>query len=145
MIIDNLKQQIVDAMKKGDSVRLSTLKMLSSELHNYQIDHPQMTQDEEIAVIKHEAKKRKDAIDAYTKAAAPDRAEKEKKELEILQEFLPAEMSDEQLKKVVDETISETGIKEISQRGKVIGLVMKKVGGNADGGKVAQLVKEKLK
>ncbi len=144
MISDNLKQQIIDAMKAHDEVRVSTLKMLSTEIHNYQIDHPEMTEDEELSVIKKEAKKRKDSMEAFTKANLSDRVKSEEAELKILQEFLPAEVSDADLQKFVDEAMSESGAKDIKDMGRVIGLVMAKSKGNADGGKVAQLVKQKL-
>src|SRR5260221_7114042 len=144
MISDNLKQQIIDAIKAHDEVRVSTLKMLSTEIHNYKIDHPQMTSDEELSVIKKEAKKRKDSIEAFTKANLIDRVEREEKELKILQEFLPAEISDEELEKFVSEALLESGAEGVKDMGKVIGLVMTKSKGNADGGKVAQLVKQKL-
>src|SRR5258708_33541141 len=97
MISDNLKQQIIDAMKAHDDVRVSTLKMLSTEIHNFQIDHPEMTDSEELSVIKKEAKKRKDAIEAYNKAGLKDRSQSEEVELKILQEFLPAEITDTDL------------------------------------------------
>ncbi len=144
MIINSLNQQIIDAMKAHDDVRVSTLKMLSTEIHNFQIDHPEMTDSEELSVIKKEAKKRKDAIEAYSKAGLKDRSQSEEAELKILQEFLPAEITDADLEKFVDEALSETGAKDIKDMGKVIGLVMQKSSGNADGGKVAQLVKQKL-
>ncbi len=144
MIINTLNQQIIDAMKAHDAVRVSTLKMLSTEIHNFQIDHPEMTDSEELSVIKKEAKKRKDAIEAYSKAGLKDRSQSEEAELKILQEFLPAEITDADLEKFVDEALSETGAKDIKDMGKVIGLVMQKSSGNADGGKIAQLVKQKL-
>lgn len=144
MITYNLNKQITDAMKAKDSIRVSTLKLLFSEIHNYQIDHPNMTEDEELGVVKKEAKKRKDSIEIYTKANALEKAEAESEELKILQEYLPAETSDSDLEKFVSEAIVETKAKDIKDMGKVIGVVMKKSGGNADGAKVAQLVKEKL-
>jgi uncharacterized protein YqeY len=144
MIIDNLNQQIVEAMKAKNEIRLSTLKLLSSEIHNYQIDYPNMTEEEELSVVKKEAKKRKDAVEAYGKANALEKAEQEEEELKILQEFLPAEITDVELEKFVDEAIIESGAKEIKDIGKVIGIVMQKAKGNADGGKVANLVKQKL-
>ena len=103
-----------------------------------------MTEEEELGVIKKEAKKRKDAIEAYTKGNALERAEMEQEELKILQEFLPSEVSNDDLEKFVEEAISETGAKEIKEMGRVIGLVMQKAKGNADGGKVAAMVKQKL-
>ncbi|MEK7497913.1 MAG: GatB/YqeY domain-containing protein [Patescibacteria group bacterium] len=144
MIVDNIQKQIMDAMKAHDEVKLSTLRMLSSELHNFKIDHPEMTEEEELGVVKKEAKKRKDAILAYEKAGNKARAESESAELAILQEFLPAEVDDTDLSRFVDEAISETGASDISSMGKVIGAVMAKTSGNADGSKVASLVREKL-
>lgn len=144
MLIDTLNKQIIEAMKAKNEIKLSTLKLLSSEIHNYQIDHPNMTEEEELSVVKKEAKKRKDAVEAYTKANALERAEQENEELKVLQEFLPAETSDSDLAAYVSEALSESGAVSLKDMGKVIGLVMKKSGGNADGGKVAQLVKEKL-
>lgn len=144
MIVDTLNQRIVEAMKVKDEVKLSTLKLLSAELHNYQIDHPKMTDEEEIVIVKKEAKKRKDAIEAYKKANLLDRVQREEAELKILAEFLPKEVSDDELQKMVDEAISETGAKDVKQMGMVIGKVMGKAKGNADGAKIASLVKERL-
>lgn len=144
-ITETIKKQIIEAMKARDSVRMSTLKMLSSELHNAAIDnHGELNEEQEIAVVKKEAKKRKDAIEAYEKAGSPDRAEDEKKELEILQEFLPAEMSDEELLKIVTDSIDQTGASGMQDMGKVMGAVMGKVGGSADGNRVSAMVKHKL-
>jgi len=144
MISDTIQKQIIEAMKAHDEIKLSTLRMLSSELHNFKIDHPEMTEEEELVVVKKEAKKRKDAIEAYEKAGITDRAEKEKAELAVLQEFLPAEVGGEGLEKLVDEAIAETGAQDMASMGRVIGAVMAKSKGSADGAKVAELVKQKL-
>ena len=155
MISDTINQKIAEAMKAKDEIRLSTLRMLSSELHNARIDkraagpeasgpEGDLTEEEELAVVKREAKKRKDAIEAYEKAGAKDRANKEKKELEILQEFLPEGLSDEELAAMVDEALKEIEASSMDDIGKVIGAVMKKAGGRADGKKVSDLVKSKL-
>lgn len=131
-------------MKAHDDVRVSTLKLLSTEIHNYQIDHKEMTEDEELSVVKKEAKKRKDAIEAYIKAGLQDRADKEASELKILQEFLPEALTDQELQQFVDEAMAETGATDIKQMGMVISKVMEKSKGNADGARVAQIVKQKL-
>lgn len=145
MITDDIKKQIVEAMKAKDEIRLSTLKLLSSALHNAEIDkRGDLTEEEELEVVRSEAKKRKDAIGAYEKAGATGRAEKEKEELVILQEYLPQELSDEEIEKIVDETISATDAENIKDMGKVIGFVMGKAKGRADGKKVSELVRLKL-
>ncbi len=104
MIKNSLNGQIVEALKAKDEIRLSTLRMLLSAL-NYDVIAKQhdLTEDEELAVVKREAKKRTDAIEAYEKAGAPDRAEKEKQELAILKEYLPEQLPDEELEKLVEE------------------------------------------
>lgn len=144
MIIDTLNQKIIDAMKAKDEVRLSTLKLLSSAIHNYQIDHREMTDEEELNVVKKEAKQRKDAIEAYIKGGLQEKADKEASELKVLKEFLPVELTDQELQTFIDEAIAESGAKEIKDMGKVIGLVMTKSNGNADGGRVAAIARQKL-
>ncbi len=145
MITDSIKKQIVEAMKAKDEIRLSTLKLLSSALHNAEIEKQKdLTEEEELEIVRREAKKRKDAIEAYEKAGADDRAEKEKKELEILQGYLPKEMPDADLEKIIDEAISTTKASEMKDMGKVIGLVMGKVKGKADGKRVSEMVRSKL-
>jgi uncharacterized protein YqeY len=145
MIAKEITGEIGQALKAHDAIRLSTLRMLSSAL-NYEkiaLQH-ELSDEEEITVVKREAKKRKDAIEAYEKAGANDRAEKEKQELEVLREYLPIEMSDEELEKLIADAIKETGASEIRDMGRVIGAVMQKAKGAADGAKVAELVKVKL-
>jgi hypothetical protein len=145
MIVTTITNLIGEAMKAHDEIRLSTLRMLSSALNYEKIaKQHELSDDEEIVVVRKEAKKRKDAIEAYTKANAPDRAQKEASELEILVEYLPAEMPDGDLEKLVVEAIAQTGATQMSDMGKVIGIVMGKAGGKADGSRVSMMVKAKL-
>ncbi len=144
-IASTITAKIAVALKAHDEIRLSTLRMLSSAL-NYEFIAKQheLSEEEELVVVRHEAKMRKDAIEAYEKAGANDRADKERKELAILEEYLPKQMSDEELSKMVDAAIAETGAKVISDMGKVIGAVMAKAKGQTDGARVSALAKEKL-
>jgi len=146
MISDSLEQKIIEAMKTGDKVRLSTLKLLSAALHSAVIDKKReaLTEQEELAIVKSEAKKRKDAIEAYNKAGAQDRAKAEVEELKILQEYLPEELSDGEISKIVDAAISTLHAKSMADMGKVMGEAMNNTGGRADGNRVSELVKEKL-
>lgn len=145
MISDTINKKITKAMKAGDKVRVSTLRMLSSALHNEEIAKREgLTEKDELKVVQKEVKKRKDAIEAYKKAGATEKAELEEKELEVLKDFLPEQLSDEELEREVELVIEKTGANSVSQMGEVIGEVMAKVGGRAEGGKVAGLVKEKL-
>ena len=146
MISDTISKQITEAMKAGDEIRVSTLKLLSSALHNAKIEKREdLTKEEELKIVQQEAKKRRDAAEVYKKSGADGRAEKEKKELKILQEFLPKEVSDEELEKIVTQMVKETGASGMADMGRAIGAVMKKVGGRADGKKVAEMVGSKLK
>ncbi len=145
MITETIKKQIVEALKAGDKLKLSTLKLLSSALYNAQIKkRKELSEGEELEIVRREAKMRRDAIEAYEKAGASERAEKEKKELVILQEYLPQELSDEELKKVVDEVVSSTRATNVKDMGKVIGAVLGKCKGQADGKKVSEMVRSKL-
>lgn len=145
MIAPTIIQKIGEAMKAHDNVRLSTLRMLSSALNYEKIaKQHELSDEEEIAVVRKEAKKRKDAIEAYTAANAPDRAATEEAELKILTEYLPAEMSDVDLEKLVVEAIVQTDATQMSDMGKVIGMVMGKAKGQVDGSRVSGMVKSKL-
>jgi len=145
MITDTITQKIGEALKTHEEIKLSTLRLLSYAL-NYEFIAKQykLSEDEELVVVRREAKKRKEAIEVYEKVKAFDRAEKEKKELSILQEFLPPEISDEEITKLVNETLKETNASGLADLGKVISLVRTKAKGAVDGAKVAQLVKMKL-
>ena len=151
MITPNLMKMIGEAMKAHDAIRVSTLRGLSSELKNAKIDkhdpnlteQVELTEAEEIAVVRKEAKKRKEAIEMYEKAGAADKSENEKAELAILSEFLPAEVTEEEMNKLISDSISEIGATGMQDMGKVIALVKSKNSG-VDGSIVAQIVKQKL-
>lgn len=144
MIAQTLQAKIGEALKAHDEIRLSTLRLLSSAF-NYEFIAKQhvLTEEEELAVVRKEAKQRRDSIEAYKKAGALDRAEREEAELKILQEYLPPEMGEQELSKLVDEAIRQLGAKTTSDMGRVIGMVKSKAP-NVDGSKVAQIVNSKL-
>lgn len=155
MIGSTINEKIAEALKAKDEVRLSTLRLLSSAFNYEKIaKQHELIEEEEIAVIRREAKKRTDAIEALRlargKTSTSDpatlslRLEREEKELTILKEFLPAEMPQEELTKLIEDAISEAGASSISDMGRVIGAVMQKAGGRLDGSKVAEIVKSKL-
>lgn len=131
-------------MKAHDELRVSTLRLLSSAFNYEKIEKQHdLTEAEEMVVIQKQAKQRRDSIEAYKKAGAPDRAAKEEAELKILQEFLPPEMDEATLSKLVEEAINLSGAKTTSDMGRVIGMVKAKAP-NVDGGKIAQIVSSKL-
>lgn len=145
MIKDRIAKDLKEALKKGDAVRVSTLRLLSNSIHNEEIaKQKELIEEEEAAVVRRELKKREEAIGAYEKGGRPESAEKEKKEAEILKEFLPAQMSEEELGRVVEQVISEVGTSGPADFGKVMGMVMAKVAGKADGKMVAEMVRKKF-
>lgn len=144
MIANKLQEMIGQALKAHDEVRLSTLRLLSSALNYEKIERQhELTEEEELNVIKKQAKQRKDSIDSYIKAGRVDMAESEKAELAILQEFLPPEMTDEELSQLVESSIKEVGATTMADIGKIMGAVKSKAA-NVDGGRVVALIKEKL-
>ena len=144
MIAQTLQQKIGESMKAHDETRTSTLRLLLSALNYEKIDKQHdLTDEEELVIIRREAKKRKEATEMYRNAGAEDRAAKEEAELKILQEYLPPEMGEEELLKLVDEAISQIKPAGLGDMGKVIGFVKGKAP-NADGGKIAEKVKARL-
>jgi hypothetical protein len=154
MIANTLQKKIGEAMKAHDEIRTSTLRLLLSALNYEKIDkrslasqspgkQHDLTDEEELVVIRREAKKRKEAIEMYKKAGAEERAAKEETELKILQEYLPPEMGEEELNQLINDSISQLGAKTMADMGKVIGFVKGKAP-NVDGGKIAEIVKGKL-
>ena len=157
MLSEEIKNQINEAMKSGDKVRVDTLKMLSSALHNAKIGkglNEELSESEEQAVVVREAKKRKDTIQSLEHAqskltqeqqqSAKETLEREKKELEILEEYLPEQMSDQEMSILVDKAIAMTGSGNIQEMGRVIGKAMELAQGRADGSRISEMVKEKL-
>lgn len=134
-------------MKAGDSNQVGVLRLLISALNNKSIDKRGKGQSEELTdedilqVLMTEAKKRKESIEVFTKGNRADLANKEKSELEIIQQYLPKQMSKEETEKAVEEILKKAGTTEI---GPAMKAVMAELRGKADSGLVSQLVKEKL-
>ncbi len=136
-IKDNLKK----AIKEGTSLEVSVLRMLSAALHNEEIARGgELSEDEEIKVISKEAKKRRESIEAYQQGGRDDLVQKEKRELEIIKTYLPEQISEEDLRELVEEGIEKVGAQDLSDMGKVMGFVMPKVKGRADGERVKNIV-----
>ncbi len=155
MILQSLNQGIKEAIKARNQIRLSTLRLLSSSLNYERIaKQHELNEQEEITVVRREIKKRLEAIDFLKKAqekgstSDPEtlkkRLEQEETELGILKEFLPSEMDDKELEKLVDEVLINLGAKSIKDMGRVIGEVIKKAKGSVEGRRVAEIVKSKL-
>ncbi|MBX0310266.1 MAG: GatB/YqeY domain-containing protein [Sulfurihydrogenibium sp.] len=144
-LFNKLQEEMKAAMKSGDKDKLSTIRMLISEIKKVQIDSKKELTDEEIiSIMQKYIKQRKEAYTQYEQAGRKDLAEKELKEIEIVQQFLPPPLSEEELIKIVEETIQEVGASSIKDMGKVVKAVMDKVKGRAEGSLISKIVKEKL-
>lgn len=144
-ILQQLTEDMKQAMKAREKLKLGTIRMLISQLKNERIDSGEdLTLDDEIRILMNAAKKRKEAIEAYQAGNRQDLLEKEQQELEIIQQYLPAQMSEEEIEKQIDEIIRSSGASSLKDLGKVMSETMKVLKGRADGKKVQQLVKEKL-
>lgn len=139
---DTLNNHLKEAMRSRDEISLGTLRMLKSSIKNKAIELKQdeLADEEILVVIKKEVKKREDAMESFAKAGRDELAEKEKAEAEILQKYLPAMMSEEDISKIVDEVIASAE----NNFGAVMKAVMTKTKGQADGKMVQKLVKQKL-
>ncbi len=143
---EKILSDIKSAMREKDSLRLETLRFLNSSIKNKEIEvrPKELTEQDTLSVLKKMVKQRKESIDQYTSANRKDLAEKEMKELKILESYMPQQMSDEAVKEIVLQAIEETGASSIKDMGKVMKSVLGKVGGAADGKLVSELVKSQL-
>jgi len=139
-ILEQIQADTREAMKAGERDRVAALRMLTDAL---QKDLKEGGEDE-IAVLRRERKRRVEAADAYRDGGSAGRADAERAEAELIDAYLPAEMSDEELGALVDAAISESGASGPEEMGKAMGLVMGRVAGRADGKRVSALVKERL-
>ena len=138
-----------DFLKNKDTEKVTLLRMLLSAFQNEAIAKKKqeegLNEDEELQILKREVKKRKDSIKQYTSGGREDLAEKEKQELEFIQKYLPEEMNEEEVKKIVKEVITSIGEVAPSQFGQIMNQVMAKTKGQADGNVVSKIVREMVK
>lgn len=158
---DKIQDELKNAQVAKDEVKVSTLRLLLSEIHNVEIllrqsslrgdsvepgqeKGGELSDADIISVIQREVKKRKEAAGGFRSGGREDAAQKEEAEAKILESYLPEQLSNEELTEIVLGAIKEVGATQISDMGKVIGVVMGKVSGRADGGRVSGIVKERL-
>lgn len=140
-----IQADLITAMKAKDALRVDVLKMLKAAVMNWEVAKGKPAADEDLlTLIGTQVKQRRDAAQQFRDAARPELAEKEEAEAVILQAYLPEQMSEEEVKALVAEAIAETGAAGTKDIGKVMGALMPKVKGKADGALVQRLVKEAL-
>lgn len=144
-MFDKVKSDLLASMKEQDKFKLGVLRMLKSALQMEQINiGHDLTDEETLTVIRREVKKRNSSIQEYERFGKTDTVQDLKHEIEILESYLPAMLSDEEVERIIDEAIETFENPDIKSMGKIISLVKEKTNGNADMSKVSALVKERL-
>jgi uncharacterized protein len=142
-LLERVKQDISTAMKAGERERVGALRLVSSEL---QKAHKEASGSEidEVAVLQRERKRRVEAADAYRDAGRDDLADGETREAALIEQYLPAQLSDDELHAIVGDVVAETGAADPKDMGRIMSMVMPRVQGRADGKRVSAVVREKL-
>ena len=145
-LAEKIQSDIADSMRSKDQLRLGVLRMMKSAVKLKEVEKMKPLEDPEvIAVLNTLVKQRKDSVEQFRKGGREELAQKEEAEIKIIEEYLPAAASDDDIAKAVVEAIQETGASSIKDMGKVMKAVMARLAGKtADGSRVSQLVKEKL-
>ncbi len=145
-LVDQVDQALTAAMKAGDAATLSTLRMLKAAFMNAAIEQRQerLADPQAQEVLRRQIKQRRESLEAFQKGQRPDLAEKESKELAVLEKYLPPQMSEAALRAIVQECVQASGTTGPKEMGKVMKLVMERVKGQADGKMVNQLVAQAL-
>lgn len=146
------KQQLRDELKQSmlskNTLKTSVLRMFLSAVGYYEINKGgagyEASEEDVLSVLQKEIKQRRDSIEQFKAGGRQDLVDKETKELEILQKYLPAQMSEEEIRKLVVDAVKQTGASSPQDMGKVMGALMPKVKGKADGGIVSKIVREEL-
>lgn len=142
---DRLTEDMKQAMKAKDKPRVSTLRMMKSSLKNESIKlGKELSADDELTVLGRELKQRRDSLREYENAGRDDLAAGERAEIAIIENYMPEPLSDEELERIVAETIRQVGASTKADMGKVMSAVMPKVKGKADGSQVNKMVQKQL-
>jgi uncharacterized protein YqeY len=144
-LIKELESELERAMKERDTERRDALRLILSSLRSAEKELQRPLHDEEeLQVLQRERKKRIEAAEAFRTAGREEQADAEEAELQVLEEFMPEPLSEEELEEIVDDAIAETGATSLRDLGRVMADVMPQIAGRADGSAVSQLVREKL-
>jgi uncharacterized protein YqeY len=143
---EKIQMQMTEAMRNKDQLRLSVLRMMKSAIKNKEIDKMKPLDDgEALSVLNTLVKQRKDSVDQFRKGGREELAQKEEAEIQIIEEYLPAAASDDDIRKAIEAVMQETDASTIKDMGKVMKATLARLAGrNADGSRVSQMVKDKL-
>jgi uncharacterized protein YqeY len=144
-LIAELEAELKQAMKERDAERRDALRLILNALRSAEKELQRPLHDEEeLQVLQRERKRRHEAIEAFRAGGREEQARAEEVELEVLEEFMPEPLAEEELERIVDDAIAEVGATSLRDLGRVMADVMPQIAGRADGGAVSQLVREKL-
>ncbi|TCP32341.1 hypothetical protein EV207_101320 [Scopulibacillus darangshiensis] len=144
-LIDRLNQDMKQAMKDKDKVKLSVIRMIKASLQNESIKlGKELSEDEGLTVLSRELKQRKDSLQEFENAGRQDLVDGVKKEITVVDLYMPEQLSEEELQAIIDETITKVGASSKADMGKVMNAVIPKIKGRADGGQVSRIVQNKL-
>ncbi|MBM7645804.1 uncharacterized protein YqeY [Scopulibacillus daqui] len=143
--VDRLTEDMKQAMKDKDKVKLSVIRMIKSSLQNESIKlGKELSEDEALTVLSRELKQRKDSLQEFENAGRQDLVDGIKKEIAVIDLYMPEQLSEQELQDIIDETIKETGASSKADMGKVMSAIMPKIKGRADGSQVSKIVQNKL-
>ena len=144
-LIARIERELKDAMRARDEERTSTLRLTLAALRSAEKELGRaLKEDEELQVLQRERKRRTEAAEAFRGGGRDERADLEERELAVIEEFMPEPLGEEELERIVDDAIAETGATSLRDLGRVMADVMPQVAGRADGSTVSQFVREKL-
>jgi uncharacterized protein len=144
-LIARIEEELTDAMRARDEERTSTLRLTLAALRSAEKElGRELKEDEELQVLQRERKRRTEAAEAFRSGGRDEQADLEERELAVIEEFMPEPLGEEELERIVDDAIAETGATSLRDLGRVMADVMPQVAGRADGSTVSQLVREKL-
>ncbi|WP_424685523.1 GatB/YqeY domain-containing protein [Enterococcus sp.] len=144
-LLSTLNDDMKTAMRAKDKERLAVIRMLKASIQNEEIKVGHvLNDDEELTILSREMKQRRDSLAEFENVGRDDLSEKVKVEIAIVEEYLPAQLSDDEIREIVKQAIAKTGAASVKEFGKVMGVVMPQVKGKADGNQVNAIVKELL-
>lgn len=145
-LLDRLNQDMKQAMKNKDKETLSVIRMVKASIQNESIKLGKntLTEDEDLTILSREVKQRKDSLQEFKSAGREDLVEKLESELSVLQNYLPEQLTEEELSSIIQSTIQEVNAESMKDMGKVMGAVMPKVKGKADGSLIKKIVQQQL-
>jgi uncharacterized protein YqeY len=144
-LIEEFEAEVQDAIKARDTERANTLRLTLAALRAAEKDlQRELSEQEELQVLQRERKRRVEAAEAFRAAGRAEQADQEERELDVIEEFMPDQVDEDELERIVDDAIAETGATSLRDLGRVMADVMPQVAGRADGSEVSRLVREKL-